>query len=232
LVQTNASATLANYTNSTAGVRIWNVSVTATDNVDTVSKRWNWTVQSPIDITPPTTNISLSGTLGNNGWYKTNVLATLSARDDISGVNYTKYRINSGSWLTYTIPFTISIEGNNTVYYYSVDKVNNVEQTKSQIIKIDKTAPGSITNLKNAPPGRTYINWTWTDPAASDTSGFAYVMIYLSGAFKTNVSKGVKYYNATNLLPNTNYMLGTHTVDNAGNINSTWVNSSNIRTSR
>lgn len=232
-VQTNTSTTLANYTNSTASVGIWNVSVIATDDIDTVSKTWNWTVnvQSPTDITPPITNISLSGTLGNNSWYISNVSATLSATDDISGINYTKYNINNGSWFTYTIPFIVSTESTNTVYYYSVDNASNKELNKSQTIKIDKTPPGSITNIGNT-HGRTYINWTWTDPTTSDTSGFAYVMVYLNGLYKTNVSKGVRFYNATGLLPNTNYRLNTHTVDNAGNINPTWVNSSNVKTNR
>ena len=184
------------------------------------------------DINSPITNISLSGTLGNNSWYTSNITVTLNATDNQSGVNYTKYNINNGSWLIYATPFLVSTEGTNTVYYNSVDNAGNIEQTKSQMIKIDKTPPGSITNINGNNHGRTYINWTWADPTTSDTSGFAYVVVYLNGLYKTNVSKGVRYYNATNLLPNTNYKLNTHTVDNAGNINPIWVNSSNVKTNR
>ncbi|RLG56569.1 MAG: hypothetical protein DRN95_06615, partial [Candidatus Hydrothermarchaeota archaeon] len=67
----------------------------------------------------------------------------------------------------------------------------------------------------------TYIKWEWTDPADADLS---HVMVYLIGVFQTNVSKGVQFYNATGLSPDTEYTLSTHTVDTAGNINQTWVN--------
>ena len=181
------------------------------------------------DTNSPITNISLSGTLGNNSWYTSNVSVTLNATDNQSGVNYTRYHINNGSWITYTIPFWISATGTNTAQYYSVDKANNIEQTKSQTIKIDKNPPGPITNIGNT-HGRAYINWTWLDPTTSDTSGFAYVMVYINGLFKNNISKGIQYYNATNLLNNTSYTLGTHTVDNAGNIGG-WRNNT-VRTNR
>lgn len=89
------------------------------------------------------------------------------------------------------------------------------------------SAPGhyvlnkSITNLKNISYAPKYINWTWNDPKDGD---FAKVMVYINGKFRTNVSKGVRYYNATNLIQNASYRIGTHTVDTSGNINRTWVN--------
>jgi hypothetical protein len=36
--------------------------------------------------------------------------------------------------------------------------------------------------------------------------------------------KGKQYYNATGLIPNTSYEIGTQTVDTSGNTNNTWVN--------
>lgn len=47
-------------------------------------------------------------------------------------------------------------------------------------------------------------------------------MIYLNETFKTNVSKGAGNYTATGLDPDTSYTIGTHTVDDKGNINQTW----------
>lgn len=47
---------------------------------------------------------------------------------------------------------------------------------------------------------------------------------YLNGSFKTNVSKSIQYYNASGLLNNRQYTISTNAVDNAGNINKTWVN--------
>jgi len=83
---------------------------------------------------------------------------------------------------------------------------------------IDTTPPDSVTNLKNTTYALTYINWTWTEPSDPD---FAEVMVYLNGAYKENVLKGVQYYNAT-VAPGT-YTIGTRTVDIIGNINDTMV---------
>lgn len=89
-------------------------------------------------------------------------------------------------------------------------------------------SPNSVANLKNTTYKKTYINWTWKDPADSD---FSKVMIYIDGKFKTNVSKGKQYYNATGFLPDTSHRIGTHTVDLFGNINKTWINKTS-RTAR
>jgi len=87
----------------------------------------------------------------------------------------------------------------------------------------DTTPPASITNLQNTTYAQTYINWTWIDPSTSD---FSRVIVYLNGIFQINVSKGVRYYNATGLVANTQYTISTHTVDTSGNINQTWINHS------
>ena len=86
---------------------------------------------------------------------------------------------------------------------------------------VDDTPPASITGLNNLTTEQSYIHWTWTDPKDAD---FAEVMIYLNGTLRTNVSKDVEHYNATGLDPGNSYTIGTHTVDDKGNINQTWEN--------
>lgn len=95
------------------------------------------------DTLPPTTTISTSGTSGNNGWYVSNVEATLTASDNEggSGVAKTEYGFDSVNWNIYTIPFTISSEGTTRIYYKSTDNAGSPESAKSQEIKIDKTPP-------------------------------------------------------------------------------------------
>lgn len=94
------------------------------------------------DETAPATTIDLDGTLGNNGWYRSDVVATLIAQDgDGSGISRTEYSFDGTNWITYTGPFTISVEGPTTVYYRSLDRAGNVEGTKSATVKIDKTPP-------------------------------------------------------------------------------------------
>ncbi|MCZ7356684.1 MAG: hypothetical protein O8C66_02025 [Candidatus Methanoperedens sp.] len=115
----------------------------------------------------------------------------------------------------------------NTLYEIStrtVDVAGNINQTwvyqnATTAPLPDDTAPDSITNLRNTTYASTYINWTWTDPSNPD---FVKVIVYLDGIYKDDVLKGVKYYNATGLVPAT-YTIGTRTVDASGNINATMV---------
>ncbi len=107
------------------------------------------------DTTPPTTNLALSGTLGSNDWYTSDVQVTLTATDNEegSGVNKTEYSFDDTNWNIYLNPFNISNEGTTTVYYRSTDNAGNVESTKNQIISIDKTPPtinGATATLPNA----------------------------------------------------------------------------------
>jgi parallel beta-helix repeat protein len=97
-----------------------------------------------LDKTPPITTASLSGTIGNNGWYKSNVQVTLAAVDDGVGVKKTEYGFDGINWNIYSTPVVINNEGTTTVYYRSTDNVGNVESTKNQTIKIDKTPPSII----------------------------------------------------------------------------------------
>ncbi len=100
-----------------------------------------------IDKTPPVTEISLSGTVGLEGWYVSDVVVNLTATDDVSGVAKTEYSFDNTTWITYTGTFTISTEGTTLVYYKSTDNLGNIEETKSQTVKIDKTPPVTTDSL-------------------------------------------------------------------------------------
>lgn len=96
------------------------------------------------DVVAPITNILLSGTIGNIGWYTSDVIVNLTAIDNVggSGVLKTEYSIDGGaSWNEYSVPFMISNEGTTTLSYKSSDNAGNTESTQNQEIKIDKTLP-------------------------------------------------------------------------------------------
>ncbi|MBU4221209.1 MAG: PxKF domain-containing protein [Euryarchaeota archaeon] len=95
------------------------------------------------DIIPPTTTTSLSGTFGSNDWYTSNVQVNLTATDNAvgSGVNKTEYSFDNATWITYNANFTVTTEGTTTLFYRSTDNAGNIEPTKNQTIKIDKTSP-------------------------------------------------------------------------------------------
>jgi hypothetical protein len=88
------------------------------------------------DGTPPTTTAVLGGTVGTNGRYSSAVTVTLFGIDASSGVSYTTYLVDGGPWLTYTVPFTVSGNGDHTVDYYSVDKAGNTEGVVPTTFKI------------------------------------------------------------------------------------------------
>jgi Spy/CpxP family protein refolding chaperone len=92
---------------------------------------------------------------------------------------------------------------------------------------IDTTPPQGVMNLRNMTYQPNYIMWTWIDPQDAD---FDRVMVYLNGLFKTNVTKGTQFYNATSLAVNTLYTISTRTVDTWGNMNMTWVSSASRTT--
>jgi len=139
---------------------------------------WVDTVVAPApDTVPPTTTPSLSGTAGDNGWYISNIQVTLTASDNNggSGVSQTQYKIDSGTWQTYSAPFTVSTEGSHIVYYKSRDVAGNWESEKSTAFQIDKTAPtGSLTIQGGAP--QTYMTLVTLQSQGSDAgSGIALV---------------------------------------------------------
>ena len=125
------------------------------------------------DITPPTTTIGLAGTLGSNGWYVSDVTVTLTRTDNVggSGVNYTKYSIGGGAWLTYTVPFSMSTVGTHTVDFYSVDFAGNIEGTKTTTVKIDKTAPTGSVTINSGAAYTISTSVTLTLTASDATSG-------------------------------------------------------------
>jgi len=82
-----------------------------------------------VDDTPPTTTITQTEVQA-----ATETVITLPATDSGCGVNVTMYRIDGGGWTVYTGGFTLA-EGEHTIYYYSIDKLGNVEQERSLVVR-------------------------------------------------------------------------------------------------
>lgn len=120
----------------------------------------------------------------------------------LSGINLTQVKICDPNG----IPVALNVTNGSVL----------VNSTTSSMIPLQ-----SVNNLKNISYASNYINWTWTEPVTPD---LAKVMVYINGNFKTNVTKGIRYYRATSLIPNTQYIISTHTVNASGKINMSWVN--------
>ena len=78
---------------------------------------------APQDTTPPVTTATFSGT--------NPVTVTISATDDMSGVNHTYYNLDAAGYVEYTAPFDVTISGNHTIFVYSTDKAGNSETPHS-----------------------------------------------------------------------------------------------------
>ncbi len=103
----------------------------------------NWsTVIFRIDKTPPVTVASFSQTnLGNNGWYRGTVQISMSATDNVSGVEKIQYTIDNGTLKIYSAPFNYSTSGIHSLNYWSNDKVFNYEPSHFVQLKIDQQSP-------------------------------------------------------------------------------------------
>ena len=95
------------------------------------------------DTTPPVTICILNPLEpnGENDWYISNIIVTLTATDDYSGVNKTEFQIDGGAWQTYLQPFNMTIDGRHEVMYRSIDNAGNREPTKSVTFAMDHTKP-------------------------------------------------------------------------------------------
>ncbi|GAB2766223.1 hypothetical protein GCM10027039_29010 [Terrabacter koreensis] len=94
-----------------------------------------------IDRSAPVTTGDLSGT-SQNGWYRTAVLVTLSAEDNLSKVANTYYTLDGGDPQGYADPFSVSGEGKHIVEFWSIDGAGNAEAAGAALtFQIDKTAP-------------------------------------------------------------------------------------------
>lgn len=76
----------------------------------------------------------------------------LKSHDYESGVQKTTYSVNGRS-ATYTDPFTISGDGNQTILFQATDNVNNVEQEKESKVFVDNTPPVIHHNFSIEPIG-------------------------------------------------------------------------------
>ena len=183
-------------------------------------------------VAPSLATISLSGTLGNNGYYRSNVTVAITAGSDgQSGVNQVRYSVSGAQTVnetttaagTTSTSITISTDGTSTITAYTIDKAGNVSEAKKQVVNKDSTAP-STASLTTGTVGETSIEVTakGTDATSgiysyqfqrsttSATTGFTTVATQTSTATSYN-------YTYTGLTSGTTYYLKVIVTDKAGN---------------
>ncbi len=147
-----------------------------------VSTWANMMIASPKDVTAPFTMATITGTMGNNGWYVSDVQLTLTASDEDcgSGVKEIHYTIDGTETVVQasSTTQTITADGTHVVTYYSVDKAGNIELVPQTLnIKIDKMPPSipSLTAklLISWPPNHKIIKVLIGGQATDSGSGIA-----------------------------------------------------------
>jgi len=159
----------------------------------------------------PVTNASVTGIIGNNGWYITNASVSLTATDSLSSVNYTMYKLDNQPYVNYTTNISLT-DGNHTLFYYSVNKAGNAESPEYLNVKVDNGSP--VTNMiinGNTAPGGWYNGTVTVNLTASDaTSG-------VNGTYYWLNQGTVMPYTGNFTVYDGNYTLSYGSIDQAGN---------------
>ena len=94
--------------------------------------------------TPPTCNLSLSGTKGNNNWYRSNVAVTMQT----NGYGISEKKIYSPNGAVNNDYYTLTYDTNNATITGNVTNEAGLTGTCSTIIKRDVTPPVATLRMK------------------------------------------------------------------------------------
>ena len=117
--------------------------------------------------------------MGNNGWYISPVVVIF----DFHG-NRTYYKIDSGAWQEYTVPFVVSLDGEHTVLGYYVDDEGNVSPTYTISFKIDQTPPVGTLIVNRVG----FFRWQIIFNVSDATSGVGKVEFYVDDVIMGEVT--------------------------------------------
>jgi len=107
------------------------------------------------DLLPPISTATLTGVLGQPGFYRSDVSASINATDSIivgrenetSGVLDIEYNLDNQGYqkvLGNTTVISIAGEGEHTITFFVTDKAGNNEQEQTIVFTIDKTPPEAV----------------------------------------------------------------------------------------
>jgi len=86
--------------------------------------------------------IEISGMMGENGWYISNVVITLNFKSWPDGVNHSYYKIDGGDWIEYICPICYcGDDGYHTVWAFYFDQWGNPSPIYNASFKIDTVLP-------------------------------------------------------------------------------------------
>ncbi|MCD6383542.1 MAG: hypothetical protein J7L88_03680, partial [Thermoplasmata archaeon] len=160
------------------------------------------------DLVPPITNLTINPPEpdGEGGWYVTSPLVSLETEEGAK----TYFRIDDGEFTLYSSPFYMP-EGVHTLYYYSVDKYNNVEEVKSRLFRVDTTPPYSVATVSPPEPDGD-DGWYITQPSVNLSGEEGAVILYKMDDGRAQIAPDVI------TIPDGVHYLTYWAVDQAGNV--------------
>ena len=105
-------------------------------------------IVSRVDDTPPATNMLMGDPkyLVGGNFVNSSTSLTLQATDGGAtpvGLDRTEYRIDGGSWMTYSAPLFLTSEGAHAIDHRSYDLLMNTETIRSLQVTVDNTPPAT-----------------------------------------------------------------------------------------
>ena len=167
-----------------------------------------------LDKIAPSSSIATNGILGENDWFISDVNVDITAIDNLSGVCKIEYSFDNVTWTEYMNPLVITAENYSTIYYRAIDVAGNIESTKFELIKLDKTSPVTSIHINGLVGSDDWFasNVTVTLIAEDLTSGVNKTL------YSFDNSSWMKYSDPFTITSKGSTTIYFKSVDNAGNI--------------
>ena len=92
-----------------------------------------------VDTVTPALDLSVTGTAGANGWYRSDVQVSAVASDSGSGLDTFEYNLDSSGWVIYSAPLDLN-DGTHNLSVRAVDIAGNTT-TWTQSFQVDTLTP-------------------------------------------------------------------------------------------
>lgn len=140
-----------------------------------------WVLAVPADNQAPDVSAAVTGgTLGDNGWYRSDATVTVSAADNRDATPVVETGEAAG-WQAYAGPVTVSGEGKHELSFRARDAAGNTSGARTLPVWIDATAPATELSVQKVVSDTATVQLTATD-ALSGVGRTAYRVD--SGAWK------------------------------------------------
>ena len=127
---------------------IWQPFMTLNEGVHTVTVKvtdhaGNESQSSPVfsvDTTTPSISMAVSGTVGDNGWYRSVIQVSALPSDATSGIATFEVSSDGAAYQGYTAPISFS-DGSHTIRFKATDNAGNLTETPVQEFFVDTLPP-------------------------------------------------------------------------------------------